>query len=35
MTDRFNTIAGDPAAAFLPPPHYAIARTLLQRWLAA
>ncbi|MDQ3078126.1 MAG: NAD(+) diphosphatase [Pseudomonadota bacterium] len=25
-------LAGDPAAAFLPPPRFAIARTLLERW---
>jgi NAD+ diphosphatase len=28
-------IAGAPDAAFLPPPPYAIARTLLEHWLAA
>nr|WP_294171258.1 NAD(+) diphosphatase [uncultured Sphingomonas sp.] len=28
-------LAGDPAAAFLPPPPYAIARTLLDHWLHA
>ena len=28
-------LAGDAAAAFLPPPRYAIARTLLEDWLAA
>ena len=28
-------IAGEPDAAFLPPPPYAIARTLLDNWLAA
>ncbi len=28
-------VAGDPAAAFLPPPPYAIARTLLDGWLGA
>ena len=26
-------LAGDPAATFLPPPRFAIARTLLERWL--
>ena len=26
-------VAGDPAAPFLPPPRFAIARTLLERWL--
>jgi len=26
-------LAGDAAAPFLPPPHYAIAHTLLRRWL--
>ena len=28
-------LAGAPDAAFLPPPPYAIARTLLENWLAA
>lgn len=28
------SLAGDPAAPFLPPPHYAIAHTLFRRWLA-
>ena len=28
-------LAGDPDAAFLPPPRFAIARTLLEHWLAA
>jgi len=28
-------VAGAPDAAFLPPPPYAIARTLLEHWLAA
>lgn len=28
-------ISGDPAAPFLPPPRWAIARTLLEDWLAA
>ena len=28
-------LAGDPEAAFLPPPRFAIARTLLEHWLAA
>ena len=28
-------LAGAPGAAFLPPPPYAIARTLLEHWLAA
>ena len=28
-------LAGAPGAAFLPPPPYAIARTLLENWLAA
>jgi NAD+ diphosphatase len=28
-------LAGAPDAAFLPPPPYAIARTLLEHWLAA
>ena len=28
-------LAGAPNAAFLPPPPYAIARTLLENWLAA
>jgi NAD+ diphosphatase len=27
-------LAGDPAAAFLPPPPFAIARTLMAEWLA-
>jgi NAD+ diphosphatase len=27
-------VAGDPAAPFLPPPRFAIARTLLDHWLA-
>jgi NAD+ diphosphatase len=27
-------LAGDPAAPFLPPPHYAIASLLFHRWLA-
>ncbi|MDQ3145037.1 MAG: NAD(+) diphosphatase [Pseudomonadota bacterium] len=26
-------LAGNPASAFLPPPRFAIARTLLERWL--
>ena len=26
-------VAGAPEAAFLPPPPYAIARTLLEHWL--
>ena len=29
------SLAGDPAAPFLPPPKWAIARTLLEHWLAA
>ena len=28
-------LAGEPEAAFLPPPPFAIARTLLEHWLAA
>jgi NAD+ diphosphatase len=28
-------VSGDPGAPFLPPPRYAIARTLLEHWLAA
>ena len=28
-------LAGDPDAPFLPPPKVAIARTLLEHWLAA
>ena len=28
-------LAGDPNAPFLPPPKVAIARTLLEHWLAA
>ena len=28
-------ISGDPDAPFLPPPRHAIARTLLEDWLAA
>jgi len=28
-------LAGDPQAAFQPPPRFAIARTLLEHWLAA
>jgi NAD+ diphosphatase len=28
-------LAGDPDAAFQPPPRFAIARTLLEHWLAA
>ena len=28
-----GALAGAPDAAFLPPPHYAIARTLLEHWL--
>lgn len=28
-------LAGDPRAAFQPPPRFAIARTLLEHWLAA
>jgi len=28
-------LAGDPDASFLPPPPFAIARTLLEHWLAA
>ena len=28
-------LAGEPDAAFLPPPRFAIARTLLDHWLAA
>jgi NAD+ diphosphatase len=28
-------IAGEPGASFQPPPRFAIARTLLERWLAA
>ena len=28
-------LRGDPEASFLPPPRYAIARTLLEDWLAA
>jgi len=28
-------LAGSPAATFQPPPKAAIARTLLERWLAA
>lgn len=28
-------LAGDPDAAFLPPPRFAIARSLLEHWLAA
>jgi len=27
-------LAGDPSAPFLPPPRFAIARTLLDRWVA-
>ena len=27
-------LGGDPAAPFLPPPRFAIARTLLDRWVA-
>jgi NAD+ diphosphatase len=30
-----RAIAGDPDAAFLPPPRFAIARTLIEHWLAA
>jgi len=30
-----GALAGAPDAAFLPPPPYAIARTLLENWLAA
>ena len=30
-----EALAGGPDAAFLPPPPYAIARTLLENWLAA
>ncbi|MCY7281814.1 MAG: NAD(+) diphosphatase [Sphingomonas bacterium] len=26
-------LAGEPGAAFLPPPHFAIARTLIDRWI--
>jgi NAD+ diphosphatase len=29
------SISGDPDAPFLPPPRWAIARTLLEDWLAA
>jgi NAD+ diphosphatase len=32
-TEVSAALAGDPAAAFLPPPRFAIARTLLERWL--
>lgn len=28
------SLAGEPGAPFLPPPHYAIAHTLFRRWLA-
>jgi len=28
-------LAGDEGAAFLPPPRFAIARTLLDHWLSA
>jgi len=28
-------LKGDPDAAFQPPPRFAIARTLLEHWLAA
>ncbi|HET6940734.1 MAG TPA: NAD(+) diphosphatase, partial [Sphingomicrobium sp.] len=28
-------LAGEPQAAFQPPPRFAIAGTLLERWLAA
>jgi NAD+ diphosphatase len=28
-------LRGEPGARFLAPPHYAIAHTLLQRWLAS
>ena len=30
-----KALAGDPNAPFLPPPKVAIARTLLEHWLAA
>ena len=30
-----TALAGDPDASFLPPPRFAIARTLLEHWLAA
>lgn len=30
-----QALAGGPNAAFLPPPRFAIARTLLEHWLAA
>jgi NAD+ diphosphatase len=30
-----DAIAGAPDAPFLPPPRFAIARTLLESWLAA
>ena len=30
-----RALSGDPEAAFLPPPRFAIARTLLDNWLAA
>ena len=30
-----QALAGDPDAAFLPPPPFAIARTLLEHWLGA
>jgi NAD+ diphosphatase len=33
-TDVAAALGGDPAAPFLPPPPYAIAHTLFQRWLA-
>ena len=31
--DVAAALAGDPAAPFLPPPHFAIARTLLDHWV--
>lgn len=30
-----QALSGDPEASFLPPPRFAIARTLLDNWLAA
>jgi NAD+ diphosphatase len=32
--DVAAAMAGDPAAPFLPPPHYAIAHSLFESWLA-
>jgi NAD+ diphosphatase len=31
--DAIASFAGDPDARFKPPPHFAIAHTLLQRWI--